>query len=46
VGVFLDELVDELRLKGLPNPDIRKTATEHGRDLMHQGLTVSQVVHG
>ena len=46
VPMFLDELVDELRLKGLPNPDIRKTATKHGHDLMHRGFTVSQVVHG
>ena len=45
VPTFLDELVDELRLKRLPNPEIRKTATKHGHDLMHQGLTVSQVVH-
>lgn len=45
VPTFLDELVDELRLKPLPNPEIRKTATKHGQDLMHQGFTVSQVVH-
>lgn len=46
VPVFLDELVDELRLKTLPNPELRKTATKHGRDLMRQGFNVSQVVHG
>jgi hypothetical protein len=44
--MFLDELVDELRLKPLPNPEIRKTATKHGHDLQRQGFDVSQVVHG
>jgi hypothetical protein len=43
---FIDELVDELRLKGTANPEIKKTATKHGRDLLHQGFTLSQVVHG
>jgi hypothetical protein len=43
---FLDELVDELRFKPLANAEIRKTATQHGHDLMRQGLTVAQVVHG
>jgi hypothetical protein len=46
VPMFLDELVDELRLKRLPNPAIGKTATKHGHDLLYQGFTVSQVVHG
>src|SRR5687768_5217473 len=46
VPVLLDELVDELRLKTTPNPAIRKSATKHGRDLLKQGFTVSQVVHG
>jgi len=46
VPMLLEELVDELRLKRVPNPEIRKTATKHGRDLLHQGFTVSQVVHG
>jgi len=46
VPMFLDELVDELRLRRLPNPEVRKTATKHGHDLLHQGFTVSQVVHG
>ena len=45
VPMFLDQLVDELRL-GLPsNPDIRRTATQHGKDLRRQGFTVSQAVH-
>jgi len=46
VPIFLDELVDELRLKTLPNPDITKTATKHGHDLMGQGFSIGQVVHG
>ena len=44
--MLLEELVDELRLKRVPNPEIRKTATKHGRDLLNQGFTVSQVVQG
>jgi hypothetical protein len=46
VPMFLDELVDELSFKRLPNPKIGKSATKHGHDLMHQGFNVSQVVHG
>jgi hypothetical protein len=46
VPMFLDELIEELRLRGSPNPEIKKTATKHGRDLLHQGFSVSQVVHG
>jgi hypothetical protein len=44
--MFLDELVDELRLGLSPNPEISKTATKHGHDLLAQGFTASQVVHG
>jgi hypothetical protein len=43
---FLDELIDELRLNPSENRQIKKTATKHGRDLLHQGFNVSQVVHG
>jgi hypothetical protein len=46
VPMFLDELVDELRLGLSSNPDISKTATKHGHDLLRQGFTASQVVHG
>jgi hypothetical protein len=46
VPMLLDELVEELRLKTKANPEIRKTATKHGRNLLNQGFTVSQVVHG
>jgi hypothetical protein len=45
VPMFLDQLVDELRIGLSPNSQIRKTATQHGHDLLAQGFTVSQVVH-
>jgi hypothetical protein len=48
VPMFLDQLVDELRLGQLANTGnkkIKKTATQHGNDLLRQGFTVSQVVH-
>ena len=45
VPMFLDELVDELRLGPSPHSEIAKTANRHGHDLMRQGFTVSQVVH-
>ena len=44
--MLLEELVDELRLRRLPNPEVKKTATKHGRELLNEGFTVSQVVHG
>jgi hypothetical protein len=46
VPMFLDELVDELRLGLSPNPEISKTATKQGRDLLRRGFTASQLVHG
>jgi hypothetical protein len=46
VPMFLDELVDELRLGLSPNPKISKTATQHGLDLLRQGFTAAQVVNG
>jgi hypothetical protein len=45
VPMFLDQLVDELRLGLSPNIQITKTAIKHGRDLLRQGFTASQVVH-
>src|SRR5688572_14243010 len=45
VPVFLDQLVNALRL-GLPSsPEIGTSAVRHGHDLLRQGFTVSQVVH-
>jgi len=45
VPMFLDQLVEELRLGLSQHPEINKTATRHGNDLLRQGFTVSQVVH-
>jgi hypothetical protein len=45
VPMFLDQLIDELRTGPSPNPEITKTAVQHGHDLLRQGCTVSQVVH-
>ena len=45
VPLFLEQLVEALRL-GLPSsPEIGRSAVLHGHDLLHQGFTVSQVVH-
>jgi signal transduction histidine kinase len=46
VPVFLDQLTDALRLGLSSTPDIGRSATQHGHDLLLQGFTVSQVVHG
>src|SRR4029077_4375467 len=44
VPLFLDQLVDALRL-GLPSsPQIERTAGRHGHELFLKGFTVSQVV--
>jgi signal transduction histidine kinase len=45
VPLFLDQLVDALRLKGQPNLEIGTSAALHGHDLLLKGFTVSQVVH-
>jgi hypothetical protein len=45
VPKFLDQLVEELRNGPSKTPEISKLATQHGRDLLLQGFTVSQVVH-
>ena len=45
VPLFLDQLVNALRL-GLPSSvEIGSSAVLHGHDLLLQGVTVSQVVH-
>ncbi len=43
--VFLDQLRDALRLGQTTNPEMSASAVLHGRDLLRQGYTVSQVVH-
>jgi signal transduction histidine kinase len=45
VPVFLDQLVDALRLGLTSSPEIGRSAVKHGHDLLLQGFTVSQVVH-
>ena len=46
VPLFLDQLVEALRSGASKlNPEISKSAVLHGRDLLLQGFTVSQVVH-
>ena len=45
VPLFLEQLVDALRLGLSSSPEIGHTALQHGHDLLLQGFTVSQVVH-
>jgi hypothetical protein len=45
VPLFLDQLVSELRGGRSETREISKGATEHGRELLMRGFTVSQVVH-
>jgi hypothetical protein len=45
VPVFLDQLVTALRLGLTSNTEITTSAVLHGRDLLVQGFSVSQVVH-
>jgi signal transduction histidine kinase len=45
VPVFLDQLMDALRLGVRSNPEIGRSALHHGHDLLMTGFTVSQVVH-
>jgi signal transduction histidine kinase len=45
VPLFLDQLVDALRLGLSSSPEIGRSAVLHGHDLLLQGFTVSQVVH-
>jgi signal transduction histidine kinase len=45
VPLFLGQLVNALRLGQVSSPEIRKSALQHGHDLLLQGFTVSQVVH-
>ena len=45
VPVFLEQLVDALRGRLVSSPDIARSALQHGRELLRQGFTVSQVVH-
>jgi signal transduction histidine kinase len=44
VPLFLDQLVEALRLGQVSNPEIGRSAVLHGHDLLLQGFTVAQVV--
>jgi hypothetical protein len=46
VPVFLDQLVEELKVGLSGSPDIALTAERHGSDLLRQGYSIGQVVHG
>jgi signal transduction histidine kinase len=46
VPLFLDQLVDALRVGVSSDPEIGRSAVLHGQELLLQGFTVSQVVHG
>jgi hypothetical protein len=46
VPVFLDQLANTLRLGLASSPEIGRSAVHHGHELLLQGFTVSQVVHG
>lgn len=45
IPLFLDQLIDTLRLSQESNDAMADSATAHGRTLFHQGFTVAQVVH-
>jgi hypothetical protein len=46
VPMFLGQLCEELRDGPTKNGEISKIAMKHGLDLLRQGFTISQVVHG
>src|ERR1700722_9536396 len=45
VPLFLDQLVETLRISRSTNEDITRSAGVHGRALLQSGFTVAQVVH-
>src|SRR5688572_2067558 len=45
VPLFLDQLVEALRIDRISTPAIGRSAMMHGHDLLEQGFTISQVVH-
>jgi signal transduction histidine kinase len=45
IPIFLDQLVETLRLNLASNPDKDRLATRHGGELMTEGFTIAQVVH-
>ena len=45
IPVFLDQLGVVLRGGYEANPDITRSAVQHGHDLLRDGFTLPQVVH-
>jgi signal transduction histidine kinase len=45
IPLFLDQLIDTLRLSRASSNGIEKGATLHGRELLKRGFSVAQVVH-
>jgi signal transduction histidine kinase len=45
IPLFLDQLIDTLRLSPPSSDAMVESATKHGRDLLKRGFTVAQVVH-
>jgi signal transduction histidine kinase len=45
IPLFLDQLIDTLRLSQPSSDAMAESAARHGRDLLKQGFTVAQVVH-
>ena len=45
VPLFLDQLIEALRLGMRSSPEIGESAIRHGSELLRKGFTVSQVVH-
>lgn len=46
VPLFIDQLTDTLRRELRSTPEIGKSATKHGNEMLHQGFSIDQVVHG
>ena len=45
IPLFLDQLIDALRLAQTTTEAMAESASRHGRDLLNRGFTVAQVVH-
>jgi signal transduction histidine kinase len=45
IPLFLDQIINSLRLPHLSSEAIRESATEHAGDLLKRGFTIAQVVH-
>ena len=46
IPIFLDQLVETLRLRLASSDAMGENATRNGNDLLRMGITVGQVVHG